>query len=76
MFGCSGQGCLDVKRMFKCRKWRKSAEDSDAWRRRIEEAWRRRIEDAWRRRIEEAWRRRIECDKVEKILDVPKLCST
>jgi hypothetical protein len=71
--GRSGGRCLDamdrdVKRMLKCRNWRRSAEDKDVWRRRIEEA--------WRRRIEESWRRRIESDKVEKILDVPKFCST
>ena len=28
----------DAKRMLKCRNWRRSAEDRDAWRRRIEEA--------------------------------------
>ena len=26
----------DVRRMLKCRKWRRSAEDRDAWRRGIE----------------------------------------
>ena len=28
----------DAKRMLECRNWRKSAEDRDAWRQRIEEA--------------------------------------
>jgi len=28
----------DVKRMLKCRNWRRLAEDRDAWRRRTEEA--------------------------------------
>ena len=47
--GRPGGRCLDavdrdVKRMLKCRKRRRWAEDRDAWRRRIEEAWRRRIE--------------------------------
>jgi hypothetical protein len=77
--GGSGGRCLDavdrnVKRVLKCRNWRRSAEDRDAWRRRNEEAWRQRIEmpgarglryleakdcDAWRRKIKKAWRQRI-----------------
>jgi hypothetical protein len=35
MARCSGHGC---RRILKCRNWRRSAEDRDAWRRRIEEA--------------------------------------
>jgi len=27
----------DAKRMLKCRKWRRMAEDRDAWRQRIEQ---------------------------------------
>jgi hypothetical protein len=39
--GRSGERCLDAvdrdgKRMLKCRNWGRSAEDRDAWRRRVE----------------------------------------